>query len=134
MNKLPLCMRTSFLDDLYLKSDCQAMAWQAWPAPTTALLMGSPELIDNILQLVTNILLSSVHKHVPAKQFLPRLKPAWSQELKCALQGFKKAYRASTAAGRPRAPFNHMRSNYKTAKAAFRALLCKHQKEQRDES
>ena len=94
--------------------------------------MGSPELIDNILQLVTNILLSSVHKHVPAKQFLPHLKPAWSQELKRALQRSKKVYRTSTAAGRPRAPFNHMRSNYKTAKAAFRALLCKHQKEQRD--
>lgn len=67
-------LSTLALSDGYTAEVDSHIQWLSLPDLST--LMGSPNLIDNILQQVTNILVSSTRKHVPAKQFLPHLRPS----------------------------------------------------------
>ena len=100
--------------------------------PDLSSLILSTNLIDNLLHQITVILTTAAHNHVPAKRFLPHLRPSWSFDLKRAHSLSKRAYKAWIAAGRPHLNSHPIKRRYKTAKAAFRALLRKHQKEQRD--
>ena len=67
-------LSTLALSDGYTAEVDSHIQWLSLPDLST--LMGSPNLIDNILQQVTNILVSSTCKHVPAEQFLPHLRPS----------------------------------------------------------
>lgn len=100
--------------------------------PELSSLTSSSSLIDSLLSKVTSTLTATASEHVPLKHFRAHLKPRWNRELRCAHSRSKKAYKAWVAVGRPRYSSHPRRRCYKLAKAAFRALLRKHQKEQRD--
>ena len=50
--------------------------------PNLSSLVSTPESIDFLLGEVTSILLSAAWKHIPAKRFLPFVKPGWTPELR----------------------------------------------------
>ena len=91
-----------------------------------------PALIDNTLATVTLFLCSTASKSVPARSHSSGTVPNWTSELSNAHKVSRDAYRAWVAAGRPRDINNPFRQNYKSAKAAFRALLPSHHHGQRD--
>ena len=88
--------------------------------------------IDTLLDQVTDILHTVARNHVPPKRYRPFVKPGWTPELKQHHSKSKKLYKEWVRAGRPRSYLNQKRKRYKDAKATFRALLRKHQRDQRD--
>lgn len=102
------------------------------PLPTLSSLTSSPTLIDSLLDEVTAILHSSAENHVPAKRYLPFVKPGWTPDLRRRHSKSKKLYKEWVKAGRPRSHLHPKRKHYKEAKAAFRSLLRKHQRDRRD--
>ena len=92
-----------------------------------------PSSIDSLLFLSLRSSTQQLDRlHVPARRYLPFVKPGWTPELKRAHSRSKKLYREWVRSGRPRSCSNHKRRRCKKAKAAFRALLRRQQRTQRD--
>lgn len=70
--------------------------------PTLSSLLSTPDPIDFLFGEVTNILLSAVQKHVPAKRFLSFVNPRWKTELKYCHSKSKRIYKECVRADRPR--------------------------------
>ena len=87
--------------------------------PSITSLTSSPNLIDSLLDRVTDILHSAAQAHVPALPF----KPGWTPELQRHHSKSKKLHKEWVKVGCPRSHLNPARKRYKEAKAAFRALL-----------
>ena len=102
------------------------------PLPSISSLTSCPTLIDTLPDQVTDILHTVTRNHVPAKRYRPFVKPGWTPELKQHHSMSKILYKEWVKAGRPRSCLNQKRKRYKDAKAAFRPLLRKHQRDQRD--
>ena len=100
--------------------------------PSLSSLVSTPESIDSLLGEVTSILLSAAQKHIPAKRFLPFVKPGWTPELRRYHSKSKRLYKEWVRAGRPRSYLHPKRKQYKEAKAIFRIQLRRYQKDQRD--
>ena len=100
--------------------------------PDSKTLSQQPSLIDSHLTKLTNILCETAEDTIPAKRFLPHLKPEWSAELSGAHAASKLAYKAWVRAGRPRNCSHPVRSKYKECKAIFRKLRRVHEKHHRD--
>ena len=62
--------------------------------PDSKTLSQQPSLIDSHLTKLTNILCETAEDTIPAKRFLPHLKPEWSAELSGAHAASKLAYKA----------------------------------------
>lgn len=82
--------------------------------PDISTLTHDTQSIDSNMDRVITILTSSAEENIPTRLFSPHLRPAW------------------TAAGHSRHSSHPAWRKYKYLKATFRALLRKHQREQRD--
>ena len=83
------------------------------PPPDLCSLISSPSSIDSLLVSVTEILHSAARLHVPARRYLPFLKPGWTPELKRAHTRSKKLYKEWVRCGRPRCCTNPKRRRFK---------------------
>ena len=82
----------------------------------------NPNLIDEDLLTLTNLMRDKALNNLPKKRFSPHVTPAWDDRLKRAQRKANDAYKK----WRPRSDDSPLRILYKAAKGQFRAQLRLH--------
>lgn len=93
----------------------------------------SPDDIEQLTSSISNILISSAHKHIPCSTPRPYVRFNWNTALKQAQSASKNKYREWVIGGKPSNPTHPLKVAYKEAKRSFRRVFRKCKRSETEE-